>query len=329
VIDDVRLTFAALREGATAPAADLKARGLDGHEGAYLALDDEQRPHLLLATSEETLPVCALATLELQFRTLELGGASLRFLDVACLLQSLAEVFDHFVVAVVERLDVPGALPVPAVTDVLQRWRQFLVAGPAPPGRDKLAAVFGELLVLLDIVLAGGGAGAWVGPFGSRHDFRRDVFALEVKTTRSHTAREVTVHGEDQLLPPASGALLLHFVRLEEVLDGGRSVATLVDELLATGASAEQLYAALSASGVAPAELAAVSRVSFDTRERLTIPIDESTPRIIPDSFIHGARPVGVLDLTYRIDLDHSLDRALDPAEYTAAVRRLATGALG
>ena len=75
----------------------------------------------------------------------------------------------------------------------------------------------------------------WVGPTGGRHDFRRGAIAVEVKTTRAHTSRQVTIHGEDQLDAPDGGALHLHFVRLEEVPSGGASVTSLVDDLLTVG----------------------------------------------------------------------------------------------
>jgi hypothetical protein len=138
----------------------------------------------------------------------------------------------------------------------------------------------------------------------------------------------ITIHGEDQLLEPDDGQLFLHLVRLEEVPDGGRSVSTLVDELLAAGAPAQSLFEALTAAGIPPAELAAIDTVRFDVRERMTFPVDDQMPRIVPASFSDGARPVGVIDVTYRINLDHVLDRALDDAGYNAMVQRLAAGDL-
>ena len=48
-------------------------------------------------------------------------------------------------------------------------------------------------------------------------------------------------------------------------------------------------------------------------------------PRIVPASFAAGARPVGVIDLSYLIDLDHVLDRALDAPAYEAIVAHLST----
>ena len=122
--------------------------------------------------------------------------------------------------------------------------------------------------------------------------------------------------------------LYLHLVRLEMVPDGGQSVSNLVDEILAAGAPAKELFHALATAGIPPAYLHGVDDVRFDVRERVTFPVDERLPRIVPASFIDGARPVGVIDMSYRIDLDHALDWAMDEASYAEVVRQLAAGGM-
>ena len=86
----------------------------------------------------------------------------------------MAEVFDHFVVSVIERLSATDESAVRAVETALQRWRQCLIAPSGPPGRDRLAEILSELLVVSDAVHASGvpQIGFWVGPFGARHDMR-------------------------------------------------------------------------------------------------------------------------------------------------------------
>jgi hypothetical protein len=63
-----------------------------------------------------------------------IAGIHTHVLDVVCLLASVAEVFDHFAVSVIERLSATDESAVRAVETVLQRWRQFLIAPPARPG---------------------------------------------------------------------------------------------------------------------------------------------------------------------------------------------------
>ena len=326
MIDAVRLTFAALRESRRPQAGDLAVRVLPGAPpGVYLGLDLEARPHLLVETADETTGSTGMAAVSVGQRTLVITGGPQRFVDVTCEDAALTEVFDHFVVAVVERL--AERPPVPAILEVVESWRRFLVSAAGPPGRDRLAALFGELLVVLDLVKADPlrRIDVWVGPFGARHDLRRGKAAIEVKTTRSHTARVVTIHGEDQLLEPEDGSLHLHLVRIEEVPEGGVSVPALIDAILSTGAPAGDVFDAVAASGVAPADFPSAANVAFDIRERLTVPVDDRTPRIVPSSFASGARPVGVVDLVYRVDLDHVLDRVLDDAAYAELLARIAS----
>ena len=330
MIDAVRVALTALRTRTEPASGDLHVVALEGARGTFVAIDDRGRPHLLLATvGTHEAPVSDVASMDISTRSLSIGGQTTNLIDVACLFESVAEVFDHFIVAVLERLD-RGSLPPPqALSEVLEKWKQFLVPTQGPPGRDRLAAVFGELVLLLDVVRADPARriDPWVGPFGGRHDIRRATAAMEVKTTRSHTSRKVTIHGEDQLEPPENGTLHLHLVRLEEVPDGEHSVASLADELLAIGVGAEALFEALSAAGVPITDLSATADVAFQLRERLTVPVDDDMARIVPASFVGGARPVGVVDISYVIDLDHSLDRALDEDAFAALLAVLGTGA--
>jgi Putative PD-(D/E)XK family member, (DUF4420) len=115
----------------------------------------------------------------------------------------VAEVFDHFVVSVIERLSATGgvssSLPPPA--------------RPRATGSPK-----SKLLVVCDAVHASGvpRIGFWVGAFGARHDMRCGSTAVEVKTTRLHTGHRVTIHGEDKLLAPEQGVSVRLGVRVRK-----------------------------------------------------------------------------------------------------------------
>jgi hypothetical protein len=328
VIDDIRLTFTALREAAAPRAGELSVLRFESIDDVLLGIDANGHPHLLLAQGDGSIPEVGVATLEVALRNLVIRGQASQFLDVGCLFEPLEEVFDHFLVAVLEHLAEGVRTPAEVVSDVLGRWQLFLSAEGTSLTRDKLAAVFGELLVLLDVVRSDPQRriDAWVGPFGARHDLRRGSVALEIKTTRAHTSRLVTIHGEDQLEEPEDGTLHLHLVRLEEAAQHGRSVPSLVDELLSLGVAAENLFEALSRANVPVGQLSQTSGVMFDVRERLTVPVDDAMPRIVSNSFKDGTRPVGVVDISYRVDLDHCLDRAIEITQYMEIVNVLATG---
>ena len=324
MIDEVRSAFMALRtQESTGP--DLKVLAFNALSGAYAGIDESTRQHVLLAVQTDTPLPAGIPALSMGKRTLVIGGVQTTFLDIICMYESLGEVFDHFVSAVLEHSVATGQDAAESVTTVLERWKNFLTAAQKPPGRDKLASVFGELLVVLDIVREANTADIsyWLGPFGGRHDVRSGSTAIEVKTSQAHTSRKVTIHGEDQLVAPDNGRLYLHFVRLEQVPGNGRSVSSVVDELLMAGVPAETLFNAIAAAGIPVSQLPAAAEMTFDVRERLTLPIDGRTPRIIPESFAEGHRPLGVVDINYTIDLDPSLDLVLNRENYLATMKSI------
>ena len=83
---------------------------------------------------------------------------------------------------------------------------------------------------------------------------------------------------------------------------------------------------ALAASGVPAVDLPATDKTTFDVLERITMPVDDQTPRIVPASFSGGQRPQGVVDITYVIDLSDTADRALEDDEYKAVTVTVAAG---
>jgi len=329
VIDEIRLTYAALAQAQAPRRGDLRVHQLDrvGNR-IQLGLDDEGREHLLVESPQAPERESGIAAITTAHRDLLISDALARYLDVTCQHRELVEVFDHFVAAVAERADPDDPDLGLVVAMVLDRWRSFFTTTGAPPGRETVTGVFGELLLLRDIaarnvedVLA-----TWVGPRGGRHDFRRGSAAVEVKTSRAHTSRVVSIHGEDQLLEPQDATLHLQFVRLEEVAGLGLSINDLIDELTTGGVPRVELLEVITDAGIPPASLATVGTIRFQVRERLTLPVNDDTPRIIPASFAAGARPVGVVDLTYRIDLDHVATSALADRAYDELLGRLVPG---
>ena len=329
MIDEVRLAYAALATHGKAEHGGLVTLAVGSIDNAWVAMDEHSRQHLLLQTDSEVEIDPGVTTLAVSIRPLRMAARDIRVLDVACLFASLSEVFDHFAAAVIQRVAEGHDEPADAVKTVLESWKSFLVPPSGPPGLETIAATLGELLVVRDAVNNSGlvDIGFWSGPFGQRHDLRGGVTAVEVKTSRAHTGYRVTIHGEDQLLPPDGGQLYLHYVRLELVHGGPLRLTAVVDELLEFGVPAEELFRALTASGVPAVDLAATEKTTFDLLERMTLPVDNQTPRIIPASFSGGQRPLGVVDISYVIDLSHIADRALGEAEYKALTRSVAAGA--
>ena len=140
-------------------------------------------------------------------RSLLIAGIHTHVLNVVCLLASVAEVFDHFVVSVIERLSAIDESAVRAVETVLQRWRQCLIA-PSRPARARPAGRNPQRAArrLRCCARQWGSPDRVLGRSvrrPSRHALRQ--YAVEVKTARSHTGHRVTIHGEDQLLASEQG----------------------------------------------------------------------------------------------------------------------------
>jgi hypothetical protein len=324
MIEAVRLTFAAL--GDTHPEgaiAGLRVSTIeDAQSDLQLGLDGDGRQHLLVAADVGDMIDPGITTITASSRDLTIGGVTARHIDIVCEVSELSEVFDYFIAAVLERAHAQPGDPVALVATVLDRWHSFFTPAGPPPSRETLTGVLAELLLLRDVaaresseVLA-----IWAGPGGGRHDIRRGRHAVEVKSTRSHTARAVTIHGEDQLLAPAGGTLHLHLVRLEEVAGLGICLTDLIDDIVGLGVARLQLLDAVATAGIPANSLNEIGRVRFDLRERLTYPVDDHMPRIIPETFASGQKPTGVLDVTYRIDLDHIADHHLAPEAYEGLI---------
>lgn len=153
----------------------------------HLGLAKEGRQHLLVESPGAPAIETGAAAITTTNRDLMIGQDSRRYLDVVCEMREFAEVFDHIVAAVVERAGGSDGDLARVVVDILDQWRSFFAAMGAPPARETLTAVIGELLLLRDVATADPTdvLSIWVDPRGGRHDLRRGLVAVEVKTTRS------------------------------------------------------------------------------------------------------------------------------------------------
>ena len=330
-IDHVRLGWAALAASGRVGDAEfaitrlpVTARG----EPILLALDAASGQHLLVPTEHGPEDASAVAV-QLRNRTLVLEGTTQAFADIVCPDPALRDAYDHLLAAMLEAVARKPDDPRGACLDTLGKWRHLLrSAADSGASTTKLAGLVGELLVVKEIVAADPGRriDVWAGPTGGRHDLRRGTTALEVKTTLSHTERRTTVHGIDQLEPPA-GNLSLVLTRLEPVADGPLNVVDLAEDIIGLGAPARDVYERMTRSG-SPAGSAEHHRaVTFALREQLWYAVDNGFPRLTKASLIDGTLPDGVKDVTYDIDLDGV--PGLSPSQTTAIVDALAKGAEG
>ena len=193
---------------------------------------------------------------------------------------------------------------------VLGRYRDLF--GP-PAGKllgpRALAALFAELVVLSEPVLAGGHVGQWRGPERGRHDFVGPQAAIEVKSTLSSEHRRIVVHGTQQLEPPPDRRLYVHLIRLEPMI-GGRTVQQVVDEIVARGGDAAELRRRLGLVGYEYLDAPQYESNQFSVLEAETHEVDDGFPRLARE--VVEKLPPGISELSYTLDLAASGREALD-----------------
>lgn len=257
-------------------------------------------------------------SLKAHISRLSLAGNSQQFIDLTCTDPTLEQVFGELVDDIVTRI-AAGTEPFAAVRGTLEDFRALLF-----PKRDNevssdaLLGLLGELYVLS--LLAERDAGAvdcWVGPKEQRHDFRTEARAIEVKTSRRTDTTHVTIHGIDQLLPPAGGRLVLIRVTLEPVPDGSIQLERLYRELLAAGVSRQALTDNLRAAGCENPLDPAWNVLAFSLERMNAWEVTEGFPQLTDGELKRGALEAGVSRIQYVVDLAAAEAHLMDKAQLT------------
>nr|WP_246286142.1 PD-(D/E)XK motif protein [Microbacterium pseudoresistens] len=162
-------------------------------------------------------------------------------IKIECPDPDLRSTFLSLVGEVLDRVDEKHGTVYLEVSKVVDDWHRALQSGKAGLSRQALIGLFGELVVLREVVRLRGtdAVSLWRGPQGHRHDFSQ-LNALEVKTYGGTGSPKVTIHGAYQLDPPSGHELHLLSLRVEES-DEGETIADIVRELSAAGASSDLL----------------------------------------------------------------------------------------
>ncbi|MEI7560271.1 MAG: PD-(D/E)XK motif protein [Actinomycetes bacterium] len=325
MIDEIRAGFAGLIESGL-PASGFEVLAPPGlPAGTRLGIDSEGCPCLIVDVTGARGPVRSTEALTVQTAPLDLDGTVTECLIVRCPIIELFKVFDQFVAAVID-LAVDAAIASDeAASQVIDKWQALLAVRGQSVGRQKAASTIAEMLVLVDCLEQDplGRVDQWTGTTNARHDFRRGTSAVEVKSTLQHTGMKVTIHGADQLMEPEGGDLHVHLVRLEEVPNGDLTLGRLFDAAVDRGVDALALYEKLAEAGIPIDRMDEADEHKFDLRERITLPINLDSPRIVPGSFTGGHVPAGTDDITYSCDLAVMADARMSKQEWLEVVRRL------
>ena len=159
--------------------------------------------------------------------------------------------------------------------------------------------VLGELCVLKHVVESGMEA-EWNGPDGATYDIETDSGYIEVKSSINRSRREVTISSDFQLFPP-NKPLDLVFCCFEPSVLNGFSIDDVLIEFQAMGYNTAMLNRKLESRGFEQGMSS--RRKKFILHEMLRYIVNESFPRITPESFVGGERPAGITKITYTVDL--------------------------
>ncbi len=300
----------------TVRAGDLAGRPaprLDKSNGVLLALDRDQRRHVLIPAGPEDDPPARPTTkgLGITVDELRVGEETpTRYYDVACRDSSMNPNFTAVAAEILEELATGPKEVRDILEHILARWRWFWEAPPSGLSDTEAVGLFGELWFLefwldpIDVHTLT----AWTGPRADRHDFKWPAASVETKATRARTDGAAThrISSLDQLEDPAKGDLYLFSLRvspdpiathtlndsvarIRQSLSGRAELLHLFDERLGT-------------LGYSPAH-----QDRYDTPLRVVAEelyrVDTNFPRLTKDSFVGGAVPTGVDGIAYSLDL--------------------------
>jgi hypothetical protein len=228
------------------------------------------------------------------------------YFGVALREMRFADVFAALAEDLAQRIEAaPASEAVAVFAGRLARWRRFLAAAAEGLGEEARRGLWGELHLLLEVLLPVLGevtASGWKGPHAAHQDFQFPGAWIEVKTTVAKQPQAVRITSERQLDDTHAPALFLHVLALETV-EGG---ATTLPELVARVRTAlslwpharEQFEDGLLAARYLDFHAARYQGQGYAVRREDTFRVGPSFPRIIESDL-----PSGVGDTSYRLSL--------------------------
>lgn len=238
-------------------------------------------------------------------------------LMIACPDPALRMTFLSLIGEVLDRVDSTRNSVYIEVSKVVADWRRILESSRLTLSRSMIVGLFGELVVLRDLVKQRGAHAVsfWRGPDGHRHDFA-STNAIEVKTYSGTGSPKVTIHGAFQLDPPSAHHLHLVSFRIEESIDG-ESLADIVRDLAALGLD----ETSLSGRTDRDEPLLLDDQIRLTVAERRVHSVDSEFPGIRASHLAEDALK-GVDRLQYQLLLD-ACPAPLDEASYARILAAL------
>ncbi len=281
--------------------------GVEAQDGKVRhALGPAGEPRILLPVGmHERLPAFKESTaLLVADVTYENDGRPIRFIDMMCRVGELESVFSEVAGELLKRIK-GGERCRDAVGGTLADFRSLLVAPSNQEISDsEIIGLIGELIVLRSLLEINPDAWqTWRGPAGERHDFRRNFYSLEAKTTARQSDNTVSISSIDQLDAPAGGTLHLKLIVLERAVDAPITVSSMWVQVMKLASQPSKVRELLAQIGCDNPHSSTWNRLAFNLQREAMYQVINGFPRISASSFKGGRVPRGVRSLQYVIDL--------------------------
>ena len=129
------------------------------------------------------------------------------------------------------------------------------------------------------------------------HDIETDDLSFEVKSTIERYNSEIHISGQHQLKKTMNKDLKIFFIRLEESSEG-YSILDLKNKLDLKGYVSKKID-----RKIANLETIIMNK-KYKVLEAKLYKVDDDFPKIIPESFVGGNIPKGIVKLEYVVDLN-------------------------
>jgi hypothetical protein len=247
-------------------------------------------------------------------------------LGIFCTDPASEDLFVHFMHDIVSRL-LEESGPEAAVRAFLTRvslWQRFFVQGrDVHLSEDAQAGLFGELLLLRDLIIPATSPGvavdAWKGPEGRPQDYVVAGGALEVKCTRAKTGGRIPIANELQLDERPFAFLILVHISASLAGAGHPSLPDIVADIrsLLTGPAISDFDDKLINAGYLNAHGIHYQEFRFLIRDVNFYEVRDAFPRIRPGDFSGG-----VVDIAYKIDVTGITPYQIERAAVEAMLRK-------
>lgn len=286
--------------------------------GCLIGVDEDGFLHLMMAIGEEPDEVPQ----ELEAVVVRVVETDQTYLDVYA--KSHYEmIFTPMANQMFAGVSVQGRKPLDVVVETIEEFRGALKPRKPDLSPTEQIGLFGELWVLLNVLIPSIGPRAcalWSGPHAERHDFVGQAAHIEVKTTtRSEDRHEIS--RIDQLRAPGGKKLLFASIQLEKSDGGTKTLADLIDEILAAlgvnGRAIDAFESRLAKMRWHEGLRQSSELVKFNLRDAQFFEVEGSFPRL-PDDYVP---PRGITAMKYTIDI--SSRSVLDRGEVAEVVKSM------